>query len=82
MKTEPLLNSKQRNITLAEIIPPAKQLAAADKIRLIRILAEELDTGETIFPLESNKTYSLPTPYNAFGAAEILMKALETEDGQ
>jgi len=82
MRTESLPNSKQSDITLTEIIASAKQLGATDKIRLIRILAEDLDTGETVFPLEPNRTYSLPTPYNAFGVAETLMKALETEGRQ
>ncbi len=82
MKTQELSNSEQKNITLTEIIMSARQLAASDKIRLIRILAEELDTDATAFPLKSNKTCCLPTPYNTFGAAELLIKALETEDRQ
>ena len=80
METASLLNNGQKVITLAEILPSVRQLPATDKLKLIRILAEELDTGESIFPFEPNKIYYLPTPYNAFGVAEILMNALETID--
>ena len=51
------------------------QLSAQDKLKLIRILAEELDTNQDISPLEAHKTYYLPTPYNNFGAGEVLMKS-------
>ena len=42
-------------MTLTEIIPAARQLPATDKLKLIRILAEELDTKENIFPFEPHK---------------------------
>ena len=41
--------------------------------RIVRI-----DTDENIFPLESDKIYDMPTPYNTFGMAKILMNKLET----
>jgi hypothetical protein len=63
-------------MTLVEIVPAVRQLPPIDKLRLIRILAEELDKGESIFPFEQHKTYYLATPYNSFGAAAILADAL------
>ena len=62
---------------LNELIPAVRQLSASDKLQLIRILAEELDINEDISPLEPFKTYDLPTPYNSFGAGEILMQAMK-----
>lgn len=59
--------------TLTEILPAVQQLPTSDKIRLIRILAEELDTLENIFPLEPYKIYYLATPCNVFGAGKALM---------
>lgn len=79
MKTASSLNSNTI-ITLTEILPLVRQLQMPDKLRLIRILAEQLDTGENIFPFEADKTYDMPTPYNTFGAAEILMNTLRTEN--
>ena len=63
-------------MSLTELLPSIRQLAASDKLRLIRILAEELDTDEDIFPLQSNRIYYLPTPYNSFGAGRLLMAAM------
>ena len=63
-------------MSLTELLPSIRQLAAFDKLRLIRILAEELDTDEDIFPLQSNRIYYLPTPYNSFGAGRLLLAAM------
>lgn len=63
-------------MTLAEIVPTVTQLSAVDKLRLIRILTEELDNEKGIFPFE-HRTYYLATPYNSFGAAQILADALD-----
>jgi hypothetical protein len=49
-------------MTLAEVLPVVRQLSTSEKLKLIRILAEDLDTLEDITPLESFKTYDLPTP--------------------
>jgi hypothetical protein len=65
-------------MTLTEILPTVRQLPTLDKIRLLRILAEELDTEENIFPFEPYKVYYLPTPYDAFGAGKVLMDAMKT----
>ncbi len=63
-------------MTLTEILPLVRQLPAVDKIRLIRILAEELDLEEDISPFEPYKIYFLPTPYDMFGAGRALMDAM------
>ncbi len=62
-------------MTLTEILPAVRQLPAL--IRLLRILAEELDTEEDIFPLEPYKVYYLPTAYNVSGAGKALMDAMK-----
>jgi hypothetical protein len=67
-------------MTLAEVLPVVRQLSASEKLKLIRILAEDLDTIEDIAPLESLKTYDLPTLYDSFGAGAALMEALQKED--
>lgn len=65
-------------MTITELLPMIRQLSSSDKLKLIRILAEELDTNEDISPLEPQKVYYLPTPYETFGAGEILMQAIWT----
>jgi len=64
-------------MTLAELLPAARKLSALEKLKLIRILADDLDMAEDISPLEPFKTYELPTPYDSFGAGSILMEALQ-----
>jgi len=80
MEREFLVNSRYEIMTLTDILPFVRQLRMLDKLRLIRIIAEQLDTDENIFPLESDKIYDMPTPYNTFGMAKILMNKLETTD--
>ncbi len=71
-------------MTLAEVLPAVRQLTASEKLKLIRILAEELDRSEDIYPFEHSKVYALPMPYDSFGAAQILANAMagahETSD--
>jgi hypothetical protein len=64
-------------MTLAEVLPSARLLSATEKLKLIRILVEDLDTTEEISPLEPFKTYDLPTPYDSFGAGVVLMETLK-----
>ena len=68
-------------MTLAEVLPAARQLSATEKLKLIRILVEDLEAAEDIAPLEPFKTYDLPTPYDCFGAGAVLMKAFKQSDG-
>jgi hypothetical protein len=67
-------------MTLTELLPAVKQLSVLDKIKLIRLLAEDLELPEDIAPLEPLKTYDLPTPYNTFGTGAALMQAIESID--
>lgn len=71
----PLLET---NSSTHELINIVRQLPVSDKIRLLRVLAEELDTTENIFPFEKGKTYQIPTPYNSFGAGQALMDAMRS----
>jgi hypothetical protein len=65
--------SKLTEMTLAEVIPGARQLSILEKLQLIQILAEDLD----ISPLEPFKTYDVQDRYNDFGAAQVLMEILD-----
>jgi hypothetical protein len=64
-------------MTLAEVLPSARLLSATEKLKLIRILAEDLDMAEDVALLEPFKTYDLPTPYDSFGAGAVLMETLK-----
>ena len=45
-------------MTLAELLPAARQLSVTEKLRLIRILAEELDTSEALRNQNSPKAFT------------------------
>ena len=78
MRPTTQIKTKEQPITLTEIVPTVRTLPALDKLRPIRILAEELEAAREIFPFEPGKTYDLPTPYNSFGAAAVLAEAMAT----
>ena len=65
-------------LTLTELLPNIHQLTFFDKVRLIRLLAEEMEAPksqeQTYF--EPNKIYYVHTPQFEAGAADILMQAL------
>lgn len=69
-------SDQEPEMTITELLPMIRQLSCSDKLKLIRILAE-LDTNDDISPLEPHKVYYLPTPYDSFGAGEILMQAMQ-----
>ncbi|SLM31274.1 conserved hypothetical protein [Desulfamplus magnetovallimortis] len=80
METAHVLKNTQIMDTLDGILPSVRQLTPVDKLKLIRILAEDLDKNKYMFPFEPDKIYDLPTPYNTFGAAEILIEKLKQPD--
>jgi hypothetical protein len=67
-------------MTLAELIPEVERLSSTDKVKLIRVLAQNLDVDDDISPLEANKTYHLYTPYGCEGAGSVLMSALKSDE--
>ena len=73
---------KGLDMTLAELLPAIQGLPAADKLKLIRVLAEELDAPVDVSPLTQHHLYYLPTPYDTFGAGRALLDAMERADGE
>ena len=64
-------------MTLSEILPSALLLPAADKLRLIRYLAVDIDNEDSVAPLEHGRTYVLQSPQFEDGAAQALLGVLE-----
>ncbi len=73
-------DNKTENMTISDILSAIRQLPSSEKLSLIRILTEELESAKPILFFEQNKKYSMPTPYNTFGAGEILMNVLKESD--
>ncbi|MGE0606116.1 MAG: hypothetical protein AB7O62_03245 [Pirellulales bacterium] len=65
---------------LTEMLPNVQSLSRQDKIRLILLLAQELEQDESSL-IEAGQVYPIWSPDRAFVAAATMMQALE-EDGQ
>ena len=68
-------------MSLIEVLPEAQLLSRSDKLRLIQILAQELERGETGL-IEAGQSYPVWSPDRAFAAAATLLQALEDDKGQ
>jgi hypothetical protein len=68
-------------MSLTEVLPEVQSLSRLDKIRLIQILAQELERDEGGL-IEPGRSYPVWSPDRAFTAAAALLQALEDEKGQ
>jgi len=64
------------SMSLAEMLPEIRSLSAADKLRLIRLLAAQVDVEGDIAPLEHGRTYIVSTPAFEPGASAVLKQEL------
>lgn len=68
-------------MSLTDVLPEVESLSRLDKIRLIQILAQELEREESSL-IEPGRSYPVWSPDQAFKAAAALLQALEDEKGQ
>ena len=68
-------------MSLTEVLPDIRTLSRFDKIRLIQLLAHDLECDEGGL-IEPNRSYPIWSPDRAFSAAAALLQALEDEKGQ
>jgi hypothetical protein len=66
---------------LTEVLPEVQKLSRLDKLRLIQLLAQELERDEGGL-IEAGRSYPICSPDQAFTAAAALLQALEDEKGQ
>jgi hypothetical protein len=64
-------------MSLTELIPIIRALSDREKAQLFAMLKAELAGEDNIAPLEHEKTYPVWTPYGAYGAARVLLNALQ-----
>jgi len=67
-------------MSLTEVLPEVRTLSRLDKIRLIQILASDLERDESEL-IEPGRSYPVWSPDRAFAAAGALLEALEEEKG-
>ncbi len=77
-ETKPVMLEVPRPVTLEDVLPDARKLSVADKLALIRILAEDLvietNTSLTIPP----GVYEFYTPYEIDGITEDMIERFES----
>ena len=69
-------------MSFTELISIIRTLSNSEKAQLFDMLKAELAEEDNVAPLEHDKTYPLWTPYGAFGAARVLMNALQEAQQQ
>ncbi len=62
-------------MSLAEVLPNLKTLNRSEKLRVVKILIDEITQEESFF--ESGAEYEIWSPYDSYEAAEKLMQMLE-----
>jgi hypothetical protein len=68
-------------MVLSEVLPEVQSLSRLDKIRLIQVLAEELERDEKGL-IEPGCSYPIWSPDSAFNVAAVMLQALEDERDQ
>lgn len=68
-------------MSLDEVLPGIQTLSRVDKIRLIQLLAQELERDDGGL-IEPGRSYPVWSPDRAFTAAAALLRALEEDKVQ
>jgi hypothetical protein len=68
-------------MSLTEVLPEVQTLSRLEKIRLIQILAQELERDEGAL-IEPGRSYPIWSPDRAFPAAAALLQALEEDNAK
>ncbi len=65
-------------MSLTEVLPEVQSLSRLDKIRLIQVLAKDLERNDNDL-IEPGRSYPVWSPDRAFTAAAALLQALEED---
>lgn len=68
-------------MSLAEVLPDVQSLSRLDKIRLIQIVAQDLEQDESGL-IEAGRSYPVWSPDHAYSAAATMLEVLESEKGK
>lgn len=66
-------------MSLIELLPAIHALPRADKLRLMRVLIEELANEEAIALSSTDTAHTIWTPYDAYDAAAALLQVLHED---
>lgn len=63
-------------MSLAEVLPAVRALPRSEKLRLVELIESELAEDEARMVSETEAVYSVWSPYGAFEAGDVLLRAL------
>jgi hypothetical protein len=66
-------------MSLTELLPVVHALPRVDKLKLLRMLADDLAAEELGQALESGTRHTLWSPYDAYDAAAVLLEAIDLD---
>lgn len=66
-------------MSLVEVLPEVRSLSRLDKIRLIQIIAQDLECDPACL-IEPDRSYPIESPDQAFAAAATLLRALDSAE--
>jgi hypothetical protein len=66
-------------MSFVEMMPSVRALSRIEKLQLIQMLAEDLARAEESTCLIPGQSYPIWSPDQAYQAAEVLLKELESE---
>ncbi len=69
------------SMPLAQIVPEVQSLSRIEKLKLIQLLAEGL-AGDEQAGIQAGRSYPVWSPEHAFGAADVMLRALANEKGE
>ena len=66
-------------MTITELMPMLRSLSRAEKLHVMQCLVSDLAQDESDL-LRQNMSYPIWSPYDAFGAADTMLKVLAAEN--
>jgi hypothetical protein len=66
-------------MTLVELLPELRELARADKLRVIQLLASDVAREEGADVIAAEGSYPIWSPYDSFDGAATLLRVLDEE---
>jgi hypothetical protein len=70
------------SMNLSEMLPQLHALPRPEKWRLVQLMVADLAREEEVSPIEAGGAYAVWSPYDAFDAANAMLKVLEEEAGK
>ena len=66
-------------MSVIEILTEIQSLSHSDKLQILQRLATDIAREEGVSPLDAAVDFPIWSPHDAYGAAEVLLNALDTE---